>query len=201
MSFNRLKYDICEQKKYVKESIGPGNYYLNQPLICGTCFQDNPSIIMQKTGVSLNKSSPWRFYDGPVDTESELKNLSRPASRCPSKKYLPKCSNCNNRYQGQPCSQGVTRLCAECSNKGKRCGDNDLVDFPTCHFPVNYTRLNDCLPRCVSVNRFEHPCLNPQINLEIPCRENTRLNVKDSFVMCQRKPAINNMNPCPQFSA
>ena len=177
MSFNRLKYDICEQKKYVKESVGPGKYVLDQPLICAACFQDNPSVIMQKAGVSLNKSSPWRFYSGPVDTESELKNLSRPASRCPSGKYIPKNPNL-------------------ATNIGKMPQDKDLVSFPTCHFPGNYTRLNDCMPRSTSLNRFEHPCLNPQVNLEIPCRENTRLNAKDNFVMCKRKPAINSMNPC-----
>jgi len=207
MSFNRLKYDVCEQKQHVKETVGPGNYYMNQPLICGTCFQDNPVIRMQKSGVSLNGNSEWRFYDGPIDVESELRNLTRPASRCPSKQYLPKCSNCGCRYQGQPCGAGVSKLCQDCKSgkikNGKRCGDQNLVDFPDCHFPVQFTRLNDCVPRGVGVNRFEFPCMDPQANLFFPGAYQipSRIIVKDNYRLCKVQPKINSMSPCPEISA
>lgn len=203
MSFNRLKYDECEQKQYIKESTAPGDYRVNQPLVCGTCFQDNPSVKLQKTGVSMNGNADWRFYDGPVDVESELRNLTRAASRCPSKKYLPKCSNCGCRYQGQPCGAGVSSVCKDCLNgkmkNGKRCGDSSLVDFPDCHFPVEHTRLNDGVPRGVGLNRFEYPCLDPQANLFFPgsLRVPSRMVVKDSFKLCKETPKINDMNPCP----
>ena len=202
MSFNRLKYDLCEQKQYVKETVAPGNYYVNQPLICGTCFQDNPSIIMQKSGVSLSGSADWRFYDGPIDVESELRNLTRPASRCPSKQYLPKCSSCGCRYQGQPCGAGVSKLCQDCQNgkikNGKRCGDQDLIDFPDCHFPVDYTRLTNCIQRGVGINRFEYPCMDPQANIFFPgaSQVSSRIIVKDNHKILRCTPQVNDMSPC-----
>jgi hypothetical protein len=201
MSFNRLKYDLCETKQYVKETVAPGNYYVKQPLICGTSFQANPSIRMQKSGVSLSGSSPWRFYDGPIDVESELRNLSRPASRCPSKQYLPKCSNCGCRYQGQPCGADVSKLCKDCIDgkikNGKSCGDQDLVDFPDCHFPVEHTRLNDCVPRGVGLNRFDFPCMDPQANLFFPgaIQIPSRLVEKDNYRICRQITKINDMSP------
>lgn len=203
MSFNRLKDDVCEQKQYIKESAGPGNYQVQQPLNCGSCFQNNPSIIMQKSGVSLNGNYDWRFYSGPVDVESELKNLTRAASRCPTDKYLPKCGKCGCRYQGQPCGAGVS-ICGNCNGNmlkaGKRCGDENIVDFPDCHFPVIHTRLNDCAPRGVGVNRFEYPCIDPQKNVMFPgCfRISSRLVMKDNFKPCAPKPAVNNMDPLPK---
>lgn len=202
MSFNRLKYDVCEQKQYIKESVGPGNYHVNQPLICATYFQDNPSIKMQKNGVSMDGSVDWRFYNGPVDVESELKLLTRPASRCPSNKYMPTCSGCGCIYQGQPCGAGVSQMCNNCLNgkikNGKRCGDEKLVDFPNSHFPVEHTRLNDCTPRGVGINRFEYPCVNPQSNIffQDDYQIQSRLFMKDNFKQCRTIPAINDMNPC-----
>jgi hypothetical protein len=194
MSFNRLKDDILEQKQYLKETTGPGNYRVKQPLTTGSCFQNNPSIILQKSGVSLHKKYDWRFYSGPVDVESELKNLTRPASKCPTDKYLPKCSNCGYNYQGAPCGAGVS-VCTSCRNK--KCGDKNLVDFPDCHFPVVHTMLDDCPPRGVGINRFEYPCLNPQQDVVMPpCfRISSRQVMKDNFKPCIRKPAVNSMNP------
>ncbi len=48
MSFNRLKYDRCNITKYNQESTGPGNYMTGTPIMCNTCFNDNPRIINQK---------------------------------------------------------------------------------------------------------------------------------------------------------
>jgi len=206
MSWNRLKYDVCEQKQYIKETLAPGNYCVQQPLICATCFQDNPSIKMQKIGVSMNGNVGWRFFDGPVDVESDLRNLNLPASRCPSKKYLPKCQGCGCRYQGQPCGSGVSKLCQNCKigkiKNGKRCGDQNLVDFPDCHFPVEHTRLNNCAPRGVGINRFAYPCLDPQANLFFPGASQipSRLVERDNFRPCKRTPVINSMIPCPEIS-
>lgn len=188
MSWTRLKYDACEQKKSIYESVGPGNYRIEQPLNCGACFQDNPSIIMQKSGVSLQGNVDWRFYNGPVDVESDLRNLSRPASRCPTKKYSPKCS---------PCEQGNI----------KKCGDENIVDFPDCHFPVEWTRLSSCPPRGVGLNRFDSLCLDPQANLFFPGSYQipTRLVVKDNHRPCVPVPAVNSMKPperqmpCPKI--
>jgi hypothetical protein len=205
MSWNRLRYDYCEQKKQVFESVGPGNYQVQTPVLCGTCFQDNPSVIMQKSGVSLNRGYDWRFYDGPVDVESDLRNITRPASRCPSDKYLPKCTNCGCIYQGLPCGAGVAQMCQACKqgklSRGERCGDQNMVDFPNCHFPVEHTRLDSCPPRGLSVNRFETLCLDPQKNVFFPGAYQipTRLVMKDNHRPCVPIPAVNSMAPPPRM--
>ena len=77
MSFNRLKYDNSEVKKYNLESTGPGNYLYNTPIMCDNCLNDNPRIINQKKGVSINSNVDWRFYYGPVDVESENLNICK----------------------------------------------------------------------------------------------------------------------------
>lgn len=204
MSWNRLRYDVGEQKKYVKETVGPGNYQVQTPIVCGTCFQENPSIIMQKGAVSMDGSYDWRFYSGPVDVESELRNITRPASRCPSNKYVPKCSNCGCLYQGQPCGAGVTALCQACQQgnlkPGQRCGDQKLVNFPDCYFPVEHTRLESCPPRSKGVNRFQPLCLDPQQNVMFPgtYQVPSRLVMKDNHRPCVPRPAVNSMDPPPR---
>ena len=89
MSFTRSKYDSCETSKETVEARGPGNYMMNTPVLCGSCLQTNPRIIAQKGGVSLNSGVSQRFFSGPVDAESELRNINKPLSRCPDRKYLP----------------------------------------------------------------------------------------------------------------
>ena len=41
MSFNRLKYDECETKRYNEETSGPGSYMYNTPRDCRLCWNDN----------------------------------------------------------------------------------------------------------------------------------------------------------------
>ena len=149
MSFNRLKYDNCDAKTSINESVGPGNYMMNTPVTCQGCFQPNPSIIAQKGSVSLERDTPWRFFDGPVDVESDLKNITRPATKCPDYKYKPSCSNpCDN--QGMPCGQGVVR---GCSGKTGEMANDNVVDLPTCLFPVENTRLSN--PPCTLLDNIK----------------------------------------------
>lgn len=191
MSLNRLKYDVCEQKQYMRETIAPGDYFLNQPVICGTCYQDNPSIKLQKSGVSLDGSKDWRFYNGPVDVESELLNITRSASRCPSEKYIPTCVNCGCLHQEKPGSSISSSMCDKCKNKspnGKACGDKNLFDFPVCHFPVDNTRLMNKSQRCQNVNRFEYPLYNPQTNVFFPGKTiSSRMVIKDMYSKYNKK--------------
>ena len=201
MSFNRLKYDNCEAKNSINESIGPGNYMMNTPVTCQGCFQPNPSIIAQKGSVSLEKNTPWRFYDGPVDVESELKNITRPATKCPTYKYKPQCENtiCNN--QGQPCGQGVVKGCSSMNlnNKDGSMANDNVVDFPNCLFPVENTRLSNppCTLRGTGINRFNPLCLDPQKHVMFPgeYQVSSRLLVKDNHFPCVPTPAINSMDP------
>ena len=206
MSFNRLRYDRCEEKKMLDESLSPGLYQMNTPVLCGTCYQDNPAVRLQKNGDSLNTGVDWRFYAGPIDVDSELKNINRPMSRCPNDKYEPSCTNCNCNNQGQPCGQGVVGGCKKNNGNlrvsGQRCGDNNLIDFPTCHFPNEDTRLSNppCNLRGTGWNRFMPLCLDPQKNILFPgdYQIPTRLIFKDNHRPCVPTPSVNNMIPKPR---
>lgn len=204
MSFNRLTYDICEEKKSLDQSVSPGLYQVNTPVLCSSCYQDNPQIRLQKNGNSLNNNVDWRFFAGPIDIDSELKNINKPYSKCPKNKYEPDCNGectCNN--QGQPCGQGAIDGCkihGKNINNGKRCNDiNNLTDFKTCHFPVEDTRLSNPSSnlRGTGWNRFQPLCLDPQKNIlfsgeiGIP----SRLVFKDNHRPCVPIPSINNMLP------
>jgi hypothetical protein len=196
MSFNRLLYDNCEAKKYVNQSQGPGNYNMNTPIICNNCIQENPTIQMQKTGVSMNSGVQWRFYGGPVDVESDLLNMNRPLSRCPEVKYNTKNSNVGCENQGFPNGGGVV---AGCNPQNKRNGDQNLVDFPSCFLQTDETRLNNppANLRGTGINRFDPICFNPQDQVLFPgeYQTPTRLVVKDNHRPCVPTPAVNNMIP------
>ena len=168
---------------------------MNTPVTCQGCFQPNPSIIAQKGSVSLERDTPWRFFDGPVDVESDLKNITRPATKCPDYKYKPSCSNpCDN--QGMPCGQGVVR---GCSGKTGEMANDNVVDLPTCLFPVENTRLSNppCTLRGTGINRFNPLCMNPQSQVFFPGQYqiSSRLVVKDNHFPCVPNPAINSMDP------
>jgi hypothetical protein len=181
MSFNRLKYDTCEIKQYNKESTGPGNYLYETPLICNNCFNPNPSIINQKTGVSINNNVDWRFYSGPVDIESELLNLNKRASRCPEEK-----------------------------NSLGNLENDKLFNFPNCYFPTEDTRLSNPSTnlRGTGWNRFDPLCHDPQYQISFPGESMTptRLVVKDNHRASVVPPKVNDMNPyqdmspCPKIS-
>jgi hypothetical protein len=203
MSFNRLKYDNCEVKKYNEESTGPGDYMTGTPIMCDNCFNDNPWVVNQKNGVSIDGKVDWRFYSGPVDVESELFNITRKSSRCPSKKYEPSCApnSCDN--QGAPCGQGAVEKCVNKKNPLKnswnRPEDYNLVNFPTCHFPTSDTRLNNppSTLRGTGWNRFDPLCKDPQQNVTFPgtYMTPTRLVFKDNHRPVVINPKVNDMNP------
>jgi hypothetical protein len=198
MSFNRLKYDNCEIKKYNQETTSAGSYYYDAPLICNNCLNDNPRIINQKTGVSMNSHVDWRFYSGPVDVESELLNLNRASSRCPTNQYIPKCDP-NDCTTGEPCGAGVSERCNNTRNSWNRVGDNNLVNFPNCFFPTEDTRLsNPCTNlRGTGWNRFDFLCKDPQEQVTFPGQymTPTRLVVKDNHRPSVVNPQVNDMNP------
>lgn len=193
MSFNRLSYDTCESKVTIKESVGPGLYQMGTPILCNTCYQDNPQIINQRGGVSMNANTDWRFNSGPVDIETDLLNINRPATNCPTGKYegmnvdasksSGSCPKCNTILNGEPC-----KMC-----------NQDLVNMPDCHFPVDNTRLSNppSTLRGTGWNRFETLCLDPQANIFFPGEydTSTRLVFRDNFKACVRNPKVNSMHP------
>ena len=99
MSFSRTMYDSCAYKKTVTESTGTLAYMLD-PVKYEVCSSKKCSVNFGVSG-GASVRQPKRSL---VEIESELLNLTRPASRCPSKKYAPKCSKPNsNDDNGLPC--------------------------------------------------------------------------------------------------
>ena len=77
-SSNRLRYDNCAYAKTLAESVSPFAYMMYDGKFenGGKCKLDNA----------------WRpYYKEVVDVESDLKNITRPATKCPSLKYNPNC--------------------------------------------------------------------------------------------------------------
>ena len=88
MSFNRLAYDTCAYEQVLNQSVGPGEYTLNVPQAhCEPCFPSDPSVALQKQGVSTVGRSVFKN----VEVESELKGQTRLASKCASENFMPNC--------------------------------------------------------------------------------------------------------------
>jgi hypothetical protein len=168
MSFNRLKYDNCEIKQYNKETTGPGNYLYETPLMCDNCYNANPSIINQKSGVSINNNYDWRFYSGPVDIESQLFNINKKATRCPDDRNIIK--NENKLFNFPNCFFPTE--------------DTRLTNPPT-------------TLRGTGWNRFDPLCHDPQYQIDFPGESltPTRLVFRDNHRPSVVAPKINDMNP------
>ncbi len=88
-SSNRLPYDNCAYEKKIYESTSPLAYQMYEGAYenCNKCTHNDKF---------------WRPFDKEiVDIESELKNLSRPASQCDQYKYSPSCKKsgiCTSTY-------------------------------------------------------------------------------------------------------
>lgn len=85
---SKLRDDLCAQNKYLSESVAPFEYttYDGKFENCGRCVYDHYT----------------RPFDADIiDVDSELRNQTRPASKCPSRKYDSNCkksSNCISTY-------------------------------------------------------------------------------------------------------
>ena len=77
-SSNRLRYDTCAYEKSLTESFSPFAYRTY-----GGMYENEQKC---------KKDKFWKRIDADVvDVESDLKNITRPATKCPSLKYDPKC--------------------------------------------------------------------------------------------------------------
>ena len=169
MSFNRLDYDTCEYKQRLSESIGPGDYMINKPPVnCEPCYPFSPSIRLQHSGDSVDMNQYM------IDIDSEMLGITRKASKCPAKKYLPKCG------------QG---------SAGKLLSEKDvknLTHWKDCGVPSEETRTSNppCNLRGTGWNRWEWLCLNPQAKVEMPFDWNisNRIVVKDNHRPCVPTP-------------
>lgn len=192
MSFSKLDYDEGYYKQYLSQSIGPGVYKLNEPMInCQQCYPYPPTVRLQRQGDSISKSNLL------IDIDSELIGITRKFSLDPSKKFIPNCpnSNCNT---GEVCGQGVTGRCGQYKD-GQRAGDEDLRHWNDCFFPAEYTRLSNpsCNLRSTGWNRWEWLCKDPQERIEMPFDWNIsgRILAKDNHRPCIPKP----IDPIPSL--
>ena len=168
MSFNRLNYDTCSYQHKLAESVGTGEYMLTEPPnVSEPCFAESPQIRLQRQGVSVSQNMPL------IDVDSELMNLTRPATNCPSRKYIPNGKQCNE---------------SEKLNDAKK----NLVHGNECFFQVEDTRLSNpsCNLRGTGWNRWEWLCLDPQERVLMPFDYNisNRIVVKDNHRPCVPKP-------------
>ena len=168
MSFNRLNYDTCSYQHSLAESVGPGEYMLTEPPnVTSPCFAESPQIRLQRQGVSVTRDMPL------IDVDSELMNLTRSASNCPSKKYIPNGEQCDESRKLEEAKKNLVH------------GDN-------CYFTVEDTRLSNpaCNLRGTGWNRWEWLCLNPQERVLMPFDHNinNRLVAKDNHRPCIPKP-------------
>ena len=74
MSLTGLIYDESAYNQLLRESLGNLKYQLNYPQ-GSQCFVDDPNIIMQKSGVSVDAEKPM------IDVDSELMGLTRKLSK------------------------------------------------------------------------------------------------------------------------
>jgi hypothetical protein len=158
MSYNRLKFDSCAYQHKLNESIGPGEYMLDNTNICKPCFVPSPSINVQRFGASI---CPKNL----IDIDSELIGITRKASECPGKQYLPSDKEVCNKVKLRECNQ---------------------LDSENC-------RLSNppCTLRCTGwLPPFQYLCINPQERVIIPFDTNisNRTLVKNAHRPCIPKP-------------
>lgn len=112
MSFTRPIYDPCAYSKELDESTSTLNYVLdpNKWYNCNECR--NEFGLVAGNNVS-------RYSGNLVDLESDLRNQTRLYSRCPSKKYLPKCKDSCKHSSGTPCGS-------------RACQPDNLYHLPSC---------------------------------------------------------------------
>lgn len=97
MSFSRLGYDSCAYKHRLVESIGAGEYMLDNNNVCSPCFVPSPTINVQRFGASICDKNL-------IDVDSELLGLNIRQSKCPSKKYLPTDKKFCNPHELKECN-------------------------------------------------------------------------------------------------
>lgn len=157
MSFARLNYDDCAYKHILRESVAPGDYMINVPKNdCKKCFYPSPNIRIDHSGAGKCKDL--------IDVDSELMGITRKATNCPTKKFLPTDDHYCEAVLGEDCY--------------------DMTP--------EETRMSNppCTLRGTGWNRWEWLCQNPQEKTLIPFDYmiNNRLLSKDNHRPCVQDP-------------
>ena len=160
-TFNHLRYDVNTYQFDLQASVGPGEYTLGTPTPhCSPCFASDPWTNNGTTGGAECANVAL------VDVESDLINITKRATGCPTGKYMP------------------TAPCAA----------RNYGDCRTSTLPVTDTRLNNppATLRCTGWNRWEWLCTDPQMPSKtlIPFDWNvdTSIVVKDNHRPCLATP-------------
>ena len=166
MSFNRLPYDNCSYNQTLLESEGPGAYHLMTPAnVSQMCLADDPHIRAQYMG---SRHVPGTSL---IDVDSELMNITRPASECPSQKYVPHPNA--STFCSAPNTHNMTATDTIPANRAEgfqSTPTGNHVNFSNCFTPTESTRLSNppCTLRGTGWNRWEWLCKNPQDRVEVP---------------------------------
>lgn len=172
MSYSRDKYDDKCYRHALQQSTAAGRYQVNTPrLDCGYCLQDSPYIRERSTRINFDKV---------VDGESDLLNLPRKLSDCPSDKYQgpadPRARPHVNLYDN-----GATACAPAHAGRELRTEDTRYSD-PPCNRRGTENGFNRWAwlvhgnPQCHAIQPFER--LNSQ-----------RIIAKDTFRPCIPRPA------------
>jgi hypothetical protein len=161
-AMNRLKFDTCTYQHDLTQAVGPGRYMLD-PLRphCQPCLQDDARVSTGYTGASEC------ITPSIIDVESDLINLTRKATGCPTGQY---------QAGTPPCPLNAS---AQCLARPRA-------------LPTEDTRLNNppCTLRGTGWNRWEWLCQDPQHNALVPFGINvaTSIVVKDNHRPVLPKP-------------
>lgn len=164
-AMNRLSYDESAYHQELKQSMLPGQYAMSQYAAnhCGKCVSGDAAMPDVGSG-----SVPSCNNVSEIDVESELRNITRPATRAPAGKY--------RGNGGPPTMCGGVPV-----NQASRAQTN----APTCGMPAAVdSRLTapSCTLRGTGWNRFEWLCRDPQDQAMVPFDflVNTAIVMKDN---------------------
>ena len=160
MSYSRLNFDDDTYVTKLNESVGPGLRQIETPRVA--C---NSDCTYYAPGVNLNRFDDGMCEKELIDVDSEMMGITRQASRCPARKYLP---------SEQPFCKAKA-LTKDCTF---------LASEPTLISNPKATNKE------TTVNRWEWMCKNPQQKALIPFDWNVsnRLVVKMMHRPCKPNP-------------
>jgi len=79
MSCGRLNNDNCAVASYLNQSIAPLGYRTNNVAF------EHPTVCKKNTHVDVSRK--WKDVGTRTDIESDLRNISRPLTKCPQAKF------------------------------------------------------------------------------------------------------------------
>lgn len=155
MSFNRLIYDPCayakdldQQSSILTYNLDPNKHYNCNPCRIGFGILGGNVVSLDNTDL--------------VSLESDLRNQTRLASKCPERKYLPQCSPNPYSRDGLPCSSSQLGTCAK-----RNLRECDMIHYKP---RINNTGIELDYPMCP----LQQNCNRPARPMRAPCQQTVR---------------------------